>query len=192
MTDTTGPPTPTPLGERPSFLLAQLGLHAATRFAERLAPLGLHPRHFVLLAHLAGGDGQTQQQLADTMGIHRNVMVGLVDDLEDRGLVQRRRHPADRRAHALHLTEAARDLLAQAQHAADSLSACTPTWDNDPVTSLRMPPGLRRCDGGERRRDPGSARTQESHASGRCGLRPGGVRGSVVSGTAAACPWPGC
>jgi DNA-binding MarR family transcriptional regulator len=123
MTDATGPPTPTPLGERPSFLLAQLGLHAAARFAERLAPLGLHPRHFGLVTHVAGGDGQTQQQLADKMGIHRNVMVGLLDDLEDRGLVQRRRHPADRRAHALHLTEAARDLLAQAQHAADEYDA---------------------------------------------------------------------
>jgi len=123
MTDATVSPTPTPLGERPSFLLAQLGLHAAARFAERLAPLGLHPRHFGLVTHLAGGDGQTQQQLADTMGIHRNVMVGLLDDLEDRGLVQRRRHPADRRAHALHLTEAARDLLAQAQHAADEYDA---------------------------------------------------------------------
>jgi DNA-binding MarR family transcriptional regulator len=53
------------------------------------------------------------------MGIHRNVMVGLVDDLENRGLVERRRHPADRRAYALHLTAAAHDLLSRAQRAAD-------------------------------------------------------------------------
>jgi DNA-binding MarR family transcriptional regulator len=123
MTDTSHPPTRTPLTERAGFLLSQLGFHAAARFAERLAPLGLQPRRFGLLTHLAGADGQTQQQLADTMGIHRNVMVGLVDDLEDRGLVQRRRHPTDRRAHAVHLTEAARDLLAQAQHAADEHDA---------------------------------------------------------------------
>ena len=122
-TDPVGPPASTPLSERPTFLLSQVGHYAAARFAERLAPLGLQNRHFGLLTHLAAGDGQTQQQLADTMGIHRNVMVGLVDDLEDRGLVQRRRHPADRRAHALHLTPAARDLLGQAQHAADEHDA---------------------------------------------------------------------
>jgi DNA-binding MarR family transcriptional regulator len=46
-------------------------------------------------------------------------MVGLVDDLENRGLIQRRRHPTDRRAHALHLTAAAHDLLPRAQRAAD-------------------------------------------------------------------------
>src|SRR5258706_12298006 len=123
MTDATAAPAPTPPGEPPSFLLAQLGPPAAAPFAERLAPLGLHPRHFGLVTHLAGGDGQTQQQLADTMGIHRNVMVGLLDDLEDRGLVQRRRHPADRRAHALHPTEAAPDLRPQAQHAAAEYDA---------------------------------------------------------------------
>ena len=122
-TDPAESPAATPLSERPTFLLSQIGHYAAARFAERLAPLGLQNRHFGLLTHLAAGDGQTQQQLADAMGIHRNVMVGLVDDLEDRGLVQRRRHPADRRAHALHLTPAARDLLSQAQRAADEHDA---------------------------------------------------------------------
>lgn len=113
----------TPLSNRPGFLLSQIGHHAAARFAERLAPLRLQNRHFGLLTHLSLGDGRTQQQLADTMRIHRNVMVGLVDDLEQRGLVQRRRHPGDRRAYALHLTPAARDLLGQAQRAADEHDA---------------------------------------------------------------------
>jgi DNA-binding MarR family transcriptional regulator len=122
-TDPADPSAPAPLTERPVFLLSQLGSYAAARFGERLALLGLHPRHFGLLSHLAAGDGQTQQQLADAIGIHRNLMVGLVDDLEDRGLVERRRHPIDRRAHALHLTPAARDLLDQARHAADEQDA---------------------------------------------------------------------
>ena len=117
------PPAATPLHERPSFLLSQIGHHAAARFAERLAPLGLQNRHFGVLTHLAAREGQSQQQLADTIGVHRNVMVGYVDDLEARGLVHRRRHPADRRAHALHLTPAARDLLGQAQLLADEHDA---------------------------------------------------------------------
>jgi DNA-binding MarR family transcriptional regulator len=100
-------------------LLSQLGTRSAQEFANRLAPLGIRPSHFGLLTHLSHDEGQSQQQLADTLGIHRNVMVGLVDDLENRGLIQRRRHPTDRRAHALHLTAAAHDLLPRAQHAAD-------------------------------------------------------------------------
>ena len=153
-TDPARPAAATPLNERPSFLLSQIGHHAAARFAERLAPLGLQNRHFGLLTYLAAAEGQTQQQLADTLGIHRNVMVGLVDDLEDRGLVQRQRHPADRRAHALHLTPAARDLLSQAQHAADEhdaeLLAGLDAADQAKLTTLlqriareaRLPPGV--------------------------------------------------
>ena len=113
----------TPLNERPSFLLSQIGHYAAARFAERLAPLGLQNKHYGLLVHLAAAAGQTQQQLADTLGVHRNAMVGLVDDLEARGLVERRRHPEDRRAWALHLTPAADELLTQAHRAADAHDA---------------------------------------------------------------------
>jgi DNA-binding MarR family transcriptional regulator len=122
ITTMTSPPS-TPLTDRVGFLVSQLGSHAAARFAERLRPLGLHPRHFGLLSHLAAADGQTQQRLAAAMAIHRNMMVGLLDDLEDRGFVQRRRHPSDRRAHAVHLTAAARDLLIHAQRAADEHEA---------------------------------------------------------------------
>jgi DNA-binding MarR family transcriptional regulator len=109
---------PAPLDARPSFLLSQLGRYSAERFAERLRPLDLQPRHFGLLAQLAGAEGQSQQRLADALGIHRNVMVGLVDELEGRGLVERRRHPGDRRAHALYLTPIARELLVRAERSA--------------------------------------------------------------------------
>lgn len=112
------PPSP-PLAGRASFLLSQLGAHSAQTFARRLAPLGVQPAHFGLLMHLARAEGLSQQQLADAMGIHRNVMVRLVDGMEELGLVERRRHRADRRAHALYLTDAARDLLPKAERAAD-------------------------------------------------------------------------
>src|SRR5512135_3194474 len=123
MSDTTNTTTVTPLIERAGFLISQLGSYAARRFTARLAPLNLQPRHFGLLTHLASADGQTQQQLADMMGIHRNAMVNLIDDMENRGLVQRRQHPTDRRAHAVHLTATARDLFDEAQHAADEHDA---------------------------------------------------------------------
>lgn len=119
MSDDLAPGTDRPLAGRANFLLSQLGFHIAQTFATRLAPLGIAPNHFGLLMHLERGEGSTQQQLADVLGIHRKVMVGLLDDLEHRGLVERRRHPTDRRAHAIHLTDAAHDLLPRARRIAD-------------------------------------------------------------------------
>lgn len=115
------PATRTPLDDRAAFLLSQIGYHSAARFADRLRPLGVQPRQFGLLSQLAVADGRTQQQLADAMSVHRNIMVGLVDDLEHRGLVQRGLYSGDRRAHAICLTAAGRELVPRAQQALDGL-----------------------------------------------------------------------
>ena len=123
MTEQQRDASPTSLDDRASFLLSSLGAQSARKFGARLVPLGVQPSHFGLLMHLARENGQSQQQLADLLGIHRNVMVGLVDDLENRGLVERRRHPSDRRAHAIHLTAAAFDLLNEANRLADEQEA---------------------------------------------------------------------
>ncbi|WP_396932493.1 MarR family winged helix-turn-helix transcriptional regulator [Mycolicibacterium sp.] len=109
------------LDERGVFLLSQLGFHVATRCAELLAPLGLQPPHYGVLMRLATDEGLSQQQLADAMDVHRNVMVGLIDDLEAGDLVRRDRDPRDRRAHQLHLTERAQAVLADANTAVDGL-----------------------------------------------------------------------
>jgi DNA-binding MarR family transcriptional regulator len=136
MTDVRRAPSP-PLDSRAGFLLSQLGARNAQEFTSRLASLGIRPSHFGLLVHLSRDEGQSQQQLADAMGVHRNVMVGLVDALEGRGLIERRRHPADRRAHAIHLTAAAHDLLPIAERAADEQEAQLLTGiDEDDRTHL--------------------------------------------------------
>ncbi|WP_295124653.1 MarR family winged helix-turn-helix transcriptional regulator [uncultured Leifsonia sp.] len=77
------------------------------------------PNRFGVLAQLARQEGRTQQELATALGLHRNSMVGLIDDLEVRGLVERRRHPDDRRAYAIHLTPSAREVLAAGDRLAD-------------------------------------------------------------------------
>jgi DNA-binding MarR family transcriptional regulator len=107
------------LSRRAGFLLVQLGTHAHRRFAERLARLDLHPRHFGMLSHLAASAGRSQQALSIALGIHRSAVVALVDDLERRGLAERRRDPVDRRAYALYLTPPGRELLAELERAAD-------------------------------------------------------------------------
>ena len=107
------------LSRRAGFLLAQLGTHRHRRFAERLAPLGLDPRHFGMLSHLAVSEGSSQQALSAALGIHRSAVVALVDDLERRGLAERRRDPVDRRAYTLYLTEPGRERLADLERVAE-------------------------------------------------------------------------
>jgi DNA-binding MarR family transcriptional regulator len=107
------------LESRVSFLVSQLGLQSAQAFTAALAPLGLTPNRYGILMNVARQEGRTQQELATALGLHRNSMVGLIDDLEKSGLVERRRHPNDRRAYAIHLTRAAGVVGAAATRLAD-------------------------------------------------------------------------
>lgn len=89
-----------------AFLLSQVGAQSARLFASELAAVGVTPRAYGVLSNLAQTDGQTQQQLADALGIHRNNMVSLIDDLERDGWVRRHRDSQDRRAFNILITEA--------------------------------------------------------------------------------------
>jgi DNA-binding MarR family transcriptional regulator len=99
------------LDQRIPFLLSQLGSYVSDDFKRRLAPLDVHPRTNAVLVALSGHDGQSQRQLSGRLGLHRNVMVSLIDTLEEQGLVKRMPHPDDRRAFAVTLTDKARELL---------------------------------------------------------------------------------
>src|SRR3954452_23589141 len=107
------------LSRRAGFLLVQLGTNEHRRFAERLSPLDLHPRHFGMLSHLAAAEGQSQQALSEALGIHRSAVVALVDDLERRGLAERRRDPDDRRAYTLYLPPSGHERLAELERQAE-------------------------------------------------------------------------
>lgn len=96
------------------FLLSQLGWATASRFRAVIEPFGLEPREFAILRALGAAEGQSQQAVCHALAIPPSRMVGLVDTLEERGLVERRANAADRRARAIHLTVAGRDLLADA------------------------------------------------------------------------------
>lgn len=95
-----------------AFLLAQIGSHAAARFAERLLALGLAPPHAGILRILGSSPGITQQALATHLQMVPSRLVALLDTLDNRGLVERRRNQGDRRSHALHLTADGRKMLA--------------------------------------------------------------------------------
>jgi DNA-binding MarR family transcriptional regulator len=98
-------------------LLVQLGFHVAAQFRAALEPLGLEPRHIGMLRRLVTAEGQSQQTLGQSLGINANAMVFLVDDLETRGLAERRRNPDDRRSYALYLTPQGHQALRDASQA---------------------------------------------------------------------------
>ncbi|MGO8884390.1 MAG: MarR family winged helix-turn-helix transcriptional regulator [Streptosporangiaceae bacterium] len=104
-------------------LIARLGGEIRAELERRLEPLGIGPREFRLLEALAPTHGVSQRALGMAVGIHPNRMVSLVDQLEERGLIQRRQHPSDRRAHALAMTTDGLRLLGQALGIAASVDA---------------------------------------------------------------------
>ena len=88
-----------------AFLLAQVGAKAAASFATRLQALDLVPAHAGALRAIARSAGISQQALASLLGMVPSRLVVLLDELEKRGLVERRDHPEDRRVYAIHLTD---------------------------------------------------------------------------------------
>src|SRR5467141_1983180 len=95
----------------PAFLLAQLGAHAASRFAERLAVMELMPAHAGIFRILAASPAITQQALAIALGTLPSRLVAIVDELESKGFLERRPHESDRRSYALHLTDKGKSTL---------------------------------------------------------------------------------
>jgi DNA-binding MarR family transcriptional regulator len=94
-----------------AFLLSQVGAHSSGRFAERLEPVGLKPAYAGILRVINQADGLSQQALGETLGMFPSRLVALIDELEERGLVERRSRPADRRSYALYLTKRGGEVL---------------------------------------------------------------------------------
>jgi DNA-binding MarR family transcriptional regulator len=109
------------------FLISRMGLVAQKHFAERIATVGLAPREWGALNVLDKEGAIAQHALCKCMGMDPSSMVSTIDELEAKGLVERRRNPRDRRAHALHITEQGRTVLSDgrlvARRAQDELLA---------------------------------------------------------------------
>ena len=114
-----------------AFLLSQLGFESARRWAERIAPLGLEPRQGLVLRVIGAEGAMTQADLARRIRVPASKVVGLVDELESEGLVERRAEADDRRVRIVHLTDRGMQTLAEVNrasvdHEAELMAALAP------------------------------------------------------------------
>jgi DNA-binding MarR family transcriptional regulator len=118
--DRTAEPGPAPeLIDRLGYLLKHAQQELAEHTAGALRPYGISGRELAVLLVLGGSEPASQQQAAGRLGIDRTTMVGFVDTLENRGLVERHPDANDRRRNVVVLTRAGRETLRDATRASD-------------------------------------------------------------------------
>jgi DNA-binding MarR family transcriptional regulator len=100
-------------------LLTRLAKQVYRRSSEEL--LGMHLRHLMALSYLRDHDRSPQQELAEALCMDANNVVLLLNELEDREHVARRRDPNDRRRHLVELTASGRAALKSAENAQESI-----------------------------------------------------------------------
>jgi DNA-binding MarR family transcriptional regulator len=108
---------PAALAGRLGFLLKHAQLRLAELSGAALEPYGINGRQLAVLSVLADGDLLSQQEAAGRLAIDRTTMVALIDELEDKRIVARLPHPADRRKNVVELTADGRDVFDKATRA---------------------------------------------------------------------------
>ncbi|HXL73802.1 MAG TPA: MarR family transcriptional regulator [bacterium] len=103
-------PTEKLLG-RSGFLLNKAGQRVREVYEEALKPTGLTAKQAGVLMILEERGSLSQQELGKCAYLDRTTVVGLMDDLEKMGLVERKEHPTDRRSHAIYLTPKGKEIL---------------------------------------------------------------------------------
>jgi DNA-binding MarR family transcriptional regulator len=125
-----------------SFLLKRLGFAAKERAMAAYEETGLHPYHHAVMLVLDEGTRDTQGSIADALGYDRGQLVGLLDELEEQGFVERKRDPNDRRRHLVRLTaegkKTLRRLRALAGRLDDEFLASLSSQERDTLHALLL------------------------------------------------------
>lgn len=98
-------PIPECLGQWTGNLLYWVSSLGAQYYAQVVTPLGLTPSQIAVLQVLDSEGVMRQARLTDRTRIDKATMVGLLNDLEEQGLIERRASPSDKRAFDIYLTE---------------------------------------------------------------------------------------
>ncbi|MGX1675500.1 MarR family winged helix-turn-helix transcriptional regulator [Streptomyces sp. NPDC055400] len=124
---------------RLALLLARHGGVTEAWIRQALTASGVTPRHAVVLMDLDGGQ-LGQRELGARLRVDPSVLVALLNALEDRDLVRRRRDPADRRRHIVQITEAGKAAVTKLDAAIgcveDELFADLTAQERDTLRSL--------------------------------------------------------
>ncbi|HEX5449355.1 MAG TPA: MarR family transcriptional regulator [Gaiellaceae bacterium] len=94
-----------------AFLLKRLGFGIKERTMEAFEAEGANPYQHGVLCSLAESDAETQSTIADALGYDRSWLVGLLDELEEQGFIERKPDPADRRRNVVTLKPEGRERL---------------------------------------------------------------------------------
>lgn len=105
------------------FILHDVARLLRKRFEQRARSLGLTRSQWQTLAYLNVNEGIHQAGLAEILEIEGITLVRILDKLEERGLIERRQHPTDRRIWLLFLREEARPLIKKMQKIGDATRA---------------------------------------------------------------------
>jgi DNA-binding MarR family transcriptional regulator len=100
-----------PLPGYTGYVLRRAQVALFENFINTFKPLGLRPAQFSVLLVVHANPGRRQSEIAAALGIRQANLVGLIDELDRRGLTKRKRLAADRRSHALTLTAKGKALL---------------------------------------------------------------------------------
>ncbi len=132
------------------FVLRLAQLAVFKDVIETLSPFGLRPSDFSALRVIAANPGLKQQDIGRELGIKRPNLVGMVEELHNKKLVERRVVAGDRRSYALTLTKAGLDLLEQAEeaHRGHQARMREALGENDPIRFLACLRSLARLGGG--------------------------------------------
>nr|WP_315229055.1 MarR family transcriptional regulator [uncultured Albidiferax sp.] len=90
-------------------------------FLKRMAAYDLRTVDFSILSLITHNPGITSRQLATTLSLLPPNVVGMVNTLEKRGLIERQPHPVDGRALGLHLTPEGEALVTEAESTVEHL-----------------------------------------------------------------------
>lgn len=103
-----------------TYLASLLAKSFSRALQERGQKLGFAPGQFPVLLELWSEEGLTQKQLLDRMDIEQATMANTLARMERDGLIVRRRHPTDKRAQQIFLTDKAKQMETEAKEAAQA------------------------------------------------------------------------